>query len=256
MSDAGPDLLLLHALADQELDAATALALERRIAAEPALAAEYERIIAVKEAVTRVARPAVSRDFLDRMAALPAAGAAGPTRQEKPSARWQLADWRAMAASIVLTAFLASGGTYLMTASNPDASIETAVASGHRRSLLASSPFDIASSDRHTVKPWLDAKLGLSPPTPDLAAAGFPLVGGRVDVLAGRAVPVIVYKRHAHLISVVAIPVDASERSAPVATSTDGYNMVRWSGGGFRYLAVSDLDMGELKTFADDLRVR
>jgi anti-sigma factor RsiW len=249
------DNLLLHALADQELDAATALALEQRIDANPALAAEYEKIVVIKTAVTGLEKPSVSKEFAGRIAAI--AGSAAPARAGRATT-WGIVDWRPLAASVVLTAFLASGATYMLTVPRGETAIEDAIANDHRRSLLAASPIDIASSDRHTVRPWFDSKLGLSPPTTDLSAAGFPLVGGRVEVIAGDAVPTLVYRHNKHLITLVAIPVESGDSAtlAPALKVIDGYNMMHWKFGGFQYWAVSDLDPAGLETFVDDLRTQ
>jgi anti-sigma factor RsiW len=253
-----PEHLLLHALADGELDAAAAISLEARIEAEPLLAAEYARIVALKARVKALDKPKVPADFAARIAALASEPKPAPAARRSAVMSFQHPSWRALAASIVVTAFAASTGTYLLTAppQQGDFSLEDQVANDHHRSLLATSPIDVVSSDRHTVKPWLDQKLGLSPPTADLSAKGFPLVGGRVDVIAGNPVPTLVYKRRQHLISVVAIPLrnDASQTIAPVTKTVDGYNMVGWTGGGFKYLAVSDLGPDELDTFVDDFR--
>ena len=62
--------LMIHALVDGELDAAAALAVERRIAADPELAAEHARILALRTVVASVPRPAVGDDFLARIAAI------------------------------------------------------------------------------------------------------------------------------------------------------------------------------------------
>ena len=251
------DILLLHALADQELDAATALALEQRIAADPALATEYVKVVAIKAAVTGLEKPTVSEEFAARIAAIAGTAVVAP-RAKSRSVSWGAVDWRPLAASVVLTAFLASGATYMLTAPRGETTIEDAIANDHRRSLLAASPIDIASSDRHTVRPWFESKLGGSPPTTDLAAAGFPLVGGRVEVIAGDAVPTLVYRHNKHLISLVAIPLRSGDSGtlAPVLKVTDGYNMMHWKFGGFQYWAVSDLDAPGLETFVDDLRTQ
>jgi anti-sigma factor RsiW len=251
------DHLLLHALADQELDAAAALALEARVAAEPALAAEYARILALKARTKALGKPAVPPDFAARIAALAQDAEPRPAARRARILSFDHPSWRALAASVVLTAFLAGGGTYLFTAlPQSEASIEDAIADGHHRALLAASPIDVQSSDRHTVKPWLDQKLGLSPPTADLAAQGFPLVGGRVEVIAGNPMPVLVYRRRQHLISVVAKPLSngSVEMAAPISKTVDGYNMISWAGGGFHYWAISDLDPVELSNFVDDFR--
>ncbi len=257
MTDIAPsEYLLLHALADQELDAATALLLEARIAAEPALATEYARILALKERVKSLGKPQVSEDFAARIAAIGSDAEPAPRRTrilslDHPS-------WRALAASVVLTVFIASGGTYLVMSPRGDTVIEDEIANGHRRSLLATSPTDVLSSDRHTVRPWFDQKLGWSPPTVDLSSEGFPLVGGRVEVIAGNPVPGLVYRRRQHLITVVAMPLAAGREQveAPISKVVDGDNMVHWASGGFKYWAVSDLDADELSSFVAALRAK
>ena len=52
------DDLLIHAAIDGELDAAAMIAFEARLAAEPALAAQYSRLVALREAIrARAPRP-------------------------------------------------------------------------------------------------------------------------------------------------------------------------------------------------------
>jgi anti-sigma factor RsiW len=118
------------------------------------------------------------------------------------------------------------------------------------RGLLAATPVDVASSDRHTVKPWLDAKLGVSPPAIDFADRQFALIGGRVDVIDGRSVPSLVYRHNEHLISLIALPAGPQvPPTEPVAFDVGGYHIVKWSGKGFSYWAVSDLEPAELGAF-------
>lgn len=276
--------LMLNALVDGELDAAAALAVERRIAADPALAAEHGRLVALRGAFARLPVQMPSDDFLARIAAIGQADAIGavpatsgevrPTRPLAPppagarrpatatrGGAWRLSarrfggqDWRALAASMVVGAVLASGATqWLMVAGAPD-SLAVAVADGHRRSLLAASPIDIVSTDRHTVKPWLDARVGLSPPAPDLAQDGFTLIGGRVEVVANRAVPALVYRHREHLITVVAVPQDKGGVVAPADLSAEGFSMVKWSDGAFGYFAISDMERPELDDFVGRFR--
>ncbi|MBZ9818836.1 anti-sigma factor family protein [Mesorhizobium sp. CA4] len=271
--------LMIHALADGELDAAAALAVERRMAADPALAAEHARLVALRGAVASVPRPTVSDDFLARIAAIaevkdaedtaePPAAKAAPLPSAQPrgqviamqprAARWYNSfDWRQMAASIVLTAFLASGATqWLATADNGSDSFAVAVANGHRRSLLAATPVDIVSSDRHTVKPWLDGRIGVSPPAPDMAKDGYALLGGRVEVIGDRPMPALVYRHHEHLITLVAEPRQNEAKSVPVADnlSAGGFLLVHWTDDAFSYWAISDAERPALDDFVARFR--
>jgi anti-sigma factor RsiW len=244
------DRLLLNALADGELDAATALALETRLEKDAALKAEFERVSAAKAAMQRIGRPEVSDAFQRRIAALADAQPTARTEPAAPAARVVSGGWRNLAAAALVGAVLSGGGTYLVTAGNPPSSIEAAITDSHMRALLAASPVDVASSDRHTVKPWLDAKLGVSPPANDFADQGFALTGGRVDVINGRSVPTLVYRHREHLISLITLPAGAGVASTePVALDVGGYHTVKWSGNGFSYWAVSDLEPAELAQF-------
>ncbi|MGO4403621.1 anti-sigma factor [Bosea sp. RAF48] len=218
-----------------------------------ALAAEHARIAAAQAAIRRLPRPDISEAFQARIAALGVRrGEAG--QPEIP--RFGSFGWRAMAASVLITTVLASGSTqWAMTRGAPD-SFAAAIASSHRRSLLAASPVDVASSDRHTVKPWLDARIGLSPAAPDLAKDGFSLLGGRVEVIGDKPVPALVYKHREHLITLVAAPQDSGSAAMPVAAerSAGGFSLLRWTDGAFSYWAISDTDRATLEDFVSRFR--
>ncbi|ESY54305.1 MULTISPECIES: anti-sigma factor [unclassified Mesorhizobium] len=263
--DAAGMNLMLHALIDGELDAAAAMAVERRIAADPKLAAEHARIMVLQGAVARLPKPRVSDEFSARIAALAASSRVevlrprAPTQAKSAQTWWSARnfgsfDWRTMAASIMISAVLASGATQWAMQPSVADSFAAGVASGHQRSLLATSPVDVVSSDRHTVKPWLDARLGLSPPAPDMAKDGFALIGGRVEVIGGRAVPALVYRHREHLITLVAEPQNAGAVTDPVDLSEGGFSLVHWSDGAFSYWAISDMERPELDDFVARFR--
>ncbi len=239
----------LNALLDGELPPSQAAALEARLVREPELRAARDEIAAVRAGLRALPRPEVSADFLSRIDAI-AGATKSPATATAPSPRPWYAGWQNLAAAMLVTALIASGSTYLITAASQPG-FEQLVADAHRRSLLAESPVDVLSSDRHTVKPWLDQRLGVSPPAPDFAAQGYALVGGRVEVLGGKPLPVLVYRHNEHTISVIAQPASTAT-VAPVAVASGGYNMVEWSGGGFAFIAVSDLEAGELMGFVAD----
>ncbi len=252
-TDAADIRLLIHALADGELDAATALSLERRMVSDTRLAAEFDRIAALKGALNRLPRPEVSEQLRQSIARIGAA----PAAVAQPPARFGSVDWRALAASMLVAALLGSGATYwaMVGAGVPD-DLAAAMANDHRRSLLAASPVDVASSDRHTVKPWLDGRVGVSPPAVDLAKDGFSLVGGRVEILGDKPVPALVYRHREHLITLVAVPLEPS--TAPVTTPEDlsagGFSLVHWTDGAFSYWAISDTERAALRDFGARFR--
>jgi anti-sigma factor RsiW len=123
----------------------------------------------------------------------------------------------------------------------------------HVRSTLTGHLADVASSERHTVKPWLSSKLDFSPPVTDLTDAGFPLAGGRLDYVDHRSVAVLVYRRRQHVINLFIWPEnDARPVSTPHALSKRGYHALNWTHSGMTFWAISDLNAGELKLFSEN----
>jgi anti-sigma factor RsiW len=128
--------------------------------------------------------------------------------------------------------------------------MEDAVVAGHIRALMAPQPADVASSERHTVKPWFNGRVVEAPHVADLTNAGFPLIGGRIDIVAGRPVPTLVYGRRKHIISLTAVPNASKATSGPSVSVDNGYNIVHWVTNGISYWAVSDVSAPDLDEFA------
>jgi anti-sigma factor RsiW len=236
--------LLVHAYLDGELDPANSVAVARQIATDPVLGAEVKRIEALRQAV----RERLPCEPVPPRLRTKIEGAIGRTAPQVPPS------WRALAASVVLAMALASGSTWVVLRPMTDDRIAEAVVDSHMRSLLAPQPADVTSSERHMVKPWFNSRIAQSPQVVDLTKEGFPLVGGRVDVVEASPVATLVYARRLHLISLSAMP---AANSVPVLSprrSVKGYNIAQWSEGGVDYWAVSDLNASELDTFARLIR--
>jgi anti-sigma factor RsiW len=129
-----------------------------------------------------------------------------------------------------------------------------AILDAHIRSLMAPQPMDVASSDRHTVKPWFNGRIPQAPRVVDLANEDFPLIGGRLDVVEGMPVPTLVYGHRKHVISLTAIPASGRANSAPAPHAVDGYSVYRWIEEGVAYWAISDVAPTELGKFAELFR--
>lgn len=120
----------------------------------------------------------------------------------------------------------------------------------HVRATLGDRLIAVVSSDQHTVKPWLSARLDYSPPVRDLVAEGFPLVGGRITNLDGRATATLVYRYRKHTIDVYVRP---EARHAPALSELRGFNVAHAGANGWDWLAVSDAESDVLGRFLREL---
>ena len=235
------DELLLNAYFDGELDPASAREFERRLERDESLRARYDRLQKLQHAVRSVPQaempPGLQARIQSRLDA--------ERRNNVTVLRRRTWSSQALAAAAVLGAVISSSVMMTMEQFGQRANVANEVVAGHIRGLLAPQPYDIASSDRHTVKPWFTARLPASPQVPDLAAQGFSLLGGRVDVIGHDPVATIVYKHAAHTISLTTL---RSGQSVPDQT-VSGYNVRSWSDPDFTYVAVSDLPGADLAAF-------
>jgi anti-sigma factor RsiW len=251
---------VLGAYVDDELPADQAAAIAGHLTVCADCSAAYESTLAtvatLREGLVHYSAPdtlrvrvrAALRDAARADATLPAAAPPAPRRRPWAS-RW------AAAAALVL---LSSGTTLVATraisgARRNDAIVEREVLASHIRSLMPAHLTDVQSNDQHNVKPWFDGRLDFSPTVPRLDDQGFPLLGGRLDYVAGRPVAVVVYGRRQHAINVFSWPTSAGDVGASTAASR-GYNAVHWRAGGVEQWVVSDLNATELAGFAKLLR--
>ncbi len=160
--------------------------------------------------------------------------------------------WWSNGASFGLGAACAAALAFLLLMPAMPPGLTEQVIAGHVRALQPGHLQDVASEDRHTVKPWFDGRIDFAPPVKDLAAARFPLTGGRLDYLDGRPVAALIYQRDKHVIDLFVWP--AAGETPPQSAERQGYNIVHWSQNGMAFWAVSDLETAQLKQFAEDWR--
>jgi anti-sigma factor RsiW len=260
--DANDRLLRLNAALDGELDAMASLEFEREMRNDPATAAEYRRLAALRDMVRRHApREAAPQALVDRIAALassaPPAQTAATTATVIPLRRRQWFDRRAlaMAASFAVLGFAVGVGLTSLRTPLSSGDVAQNLVSDFARAAIAGQPFDVASSDRHTVKPWLADRTTVSASIIDLAQQGFTLVGGRVAVIDRIPTPTLVYRHNEHLVAVTELPLDAKGvRAAGGIETIDGYHVARWSDANLAYVAVSDMDEKTLGEFVEAFR--
>lgn len=162
-------------------------------------------------------------------------------------------DWRQFARQAAVLTVVAGLSSlvswYLTETATQKRSLERDIVAAHARSLLQDSTVQVASSESHTVKPWFNGRIEFAPTVRDFAQQGFPLIGGRLDLVGGQRTATLVYKRRLHIINVFIWPAVSIEQDALKQTTLQGYNIVSWMEGGMRYAAVSDLNAKELAQF-------
>jgi len=190
---------------------------------------------------------------------LPAARAPNPLRARlerelssvattaRPLSRRRWVRWTALAASVVVALGLGwLGGSFVGQSGRETDEL----VAGYLRIAMSEHAVDVASSDRHTVKPWFAGRIDYAPLVHDLTAEGFPLTGGRLDVVDGRKVAVLVYRRNQHRVALTLWPASSTGNTAPKVTQRDGFSLAEWRHAGFEMRAISDLAPGEIEAFA------
>ena len=245
---------LLHGYLDKELDLVRSREAEGHLKECPACARRYEEQQALRKVIADRSLYFNAPKGLEHRVRTAVRRA---SQAEAPSARWAWERgwlwlrWLAPAAVAAVLLLLALPG--LMRPSVEDR-LASEVVSAHIRSLMANHLTDVASTDQHTVKPWFNGKVTFSPPVADPAGQGFPLVGGRLDVLEEQPVAALVYQRRKHFINLFICPSSGSASTREKVLAQRGYNLVHWAEGGMEYWAVSDVSRGDLQEFAQLIR--
>ena len=238
---------VLHGYLDGELDATRAAEFERHLescrecantlGAEEALRSSLQRSGLYEHAPVSLQKRV--RSDLN-------AATAAPATQRIPVWRWL-----AVAAAMLIVAsvsFYAWPRIQNSSASSPVTAAE--IIDAHVRSLQPGHLTDVASNDQHTVKPWFNGKLAFVPPVKDYADEGFPLVGGRLDVLSGQNVAALVYGRHKHFINVFVWPTKEPDTPIHPPGARQGYQWVHWRHQGMEFCAISDVSDSDLHELA------
>jgi len=256
----------MDAYLDGQLDPVTSQKVEQHLRDCPKCEQAYEVETAMAHAISQTApyykapielRERIQVSLREAIGMTTSRGAAGesPLPVGRPEAvrrgiffetPW---NWLALAAAIVLAAIVASSFLPRLGQPRADQFLATQLIASHVRSLMADHLTDVASSDQHTVKPWLDAKLDFAAPVVDLSAQGFPLVGGRLDYLDNHSAAALVYQRRKHFINLFVWPTTAEDSKEQKMVTRQGYNLLHWADGDFTYWVVSDVNASDLQNF-------
>lgn len=235
--------ILLHGYLDQELDLVRSLEIERHLAECPACAQTLAASRSLRVALRAGPAPfEPAPEFRQRLGVALRRANAGPRLARRPI--WPRL---AMAAALLLVAGSLALGLWLSSAGRQRLADE--VVTNHLRSLLNENRLvDIASSNKHVVKPWFAGKTDFTFPVPNLSDHDITLTGGRLDYLDHRIVAVLLYKHKDHVISVFIWPASSTEETPTQFVLHQGFQLAHWRQGGMNYWAVSDLEAG---TFQD-----
>lgn len=229
---------------DGELSALEAAAFDRHVADCADCQKHLERSLELRADLhMHLTRHEAGADLRQRVLAGLPAPATAEIRQLRPRRQ----QWLSLAAAASVAAVLASTSTFYALQVPSQDVWDQAVLDSHLRATLSGHVFDVASSDRHTVKPWFNGRTAVAPVVVDLSAAGYPLIGGRLDILERTPLPVLVYQAGPHVISVVVRPGTGS--ADPALQRKDGFALLVWRAHGFEFSAVSDADSSEIIAF-------
>lgn len=248
--------LLTDAHIDRELDPATDREVSDHLRTCTRCTQEAETTRALKASIgageNRFQAPAALRSRIEN--AIGGNRATEPAR-EAPAVRRERWMLRLSTISLptAIAALLAIFFATRMFAPGDGDFILREVVAAHVRSTQVDHLTDVASTDRHTVKPWFEGKIDFSPPVADFQAQGFKLTGGRVDYLDDRAVAALVYAHGPHVINVFVWPSSSSEQG-PAMTVRSGYNVDHFVHAGMNYWIVSDTSPDEMQKLAALLR--
>ena len=252
------DAWKLDAFVDGELDLAGQLEMEERLRDDATLRGEVDEWRSLREIVReRADRHAAPESLRARMAGVlesRTTPASVPARSSHPRAaprRWFA--WQPWGASLGFAAVLAVALNLAWLQSATQDRLAEDVVASHVRATLGQHLTDVASSDHHTVKPFLSSRLGFSPPVPELQLPGASFLGGRVDYLDGRPVAALVYRQGEHIVDSFVWPGNASD-SPPVFAAQRGYRTAHWSRGGMNHWLVSDVNREEFEAIVAALR--
>jgi len=242
-----PESLRLQAYVDGQVDALTALEIERHLEQCTGCRRLRLEIEALRTALRRdmpfmEAPAALRRKVMQSLDTVSAANGSAQIpadrAQRRPQAFWMgAAGGFAAAAAIAAVAFVALAPP----AMSP---VLDEVLGAHLSSLMSSHLTDVVSTDQHTVKPWFAGRTDVSPAIADFSSQGFKLLGGRIDYLRHQRAAVVVYQHGQHIIDVYCWAAPAG--SLPRDATRNGYHVVFWNSGDLAHAAVADTGWAEL----------
>jgi len=236
----------LDAYLDGELPSEEMRAFDAHVRGCPSCAADALARVQMKRAIqTAGKRFTPSAEFRKRMQ---------PVMQAKPRRSNMGLAWTWMTATVVVAIFAIVG--LIANYGRERAGVQrvySEVADLHVATLASSSPVDVLSSDRHTVKPWFQGKIPFAFDLPELQNSEFSLLGACMAYLDQTPGAHLIYELRKHRISVFIFP-EGSLRGRldenSFATKELSFSMETWSRGGLRYFVIGDASAADIDNLA------
>jgi anti-sigma factor RsiW len=248
------ECLRVQAYFDGEVDSVSAAEIERHVehcSECRALLQDLEKVrMRLRRDVSYEGTPAALRSQIMSTLDLEAAGVgniAAPPLKSRPSVvnpplRRGRTLWSGIAGGIGGAALAAAVAVFLVIP-RMDSPLSSEIVSAHVRSLMPTHLIDVASTDKHTVKPWFAGHADVSPAVADFESQGYRLIGGRADYIDHQRSAVVVYQHGPHVINVFSW---AGTDRLPGNSTRSGYRLAFWSQGDIQYCVVSDTGWDEL----------
>jgi len=132
------------------------------------------------------------------------------------------------------------------------------VADLHTGDLASTNPYDVVSSDRHTVKPWFQGHIPFAFNLPEFAGTEFTLLGGRLVYFRQQPTAQVVVGMRQHKITVLILQDSGAMATAfPLSTGVDtqdSFNVDTWSSHGLRFFVIGDAEKAEIQRLAQNLQ--
>jgi anti-sigma factor RsiW len=165
--------------------------------------------------------------------------------------------WMVATAMMALLVVAGLAATYVGRQRVHQEQVYSELADLHVATLASSSPVDVVSSDRHTVKPWFQGKIPFTFDLPELQNSEFSLLGGRITYVGQTAGAHLIYEVRKHKASVFIFQEGSLrgrwDEESPV-TKELSFNMETWSQGSLRYCILGDAAAADINNLAELLK--
>jgi anti-sigma factor RsiW len=170
----------------------------------------------------------------------------------KPVSRWAWMPKLAAAAAVVVVAFLFVRGWSAYQQGRTFAEL----ADLHVATLASSTPVDVVSTDRHTVKPWFEGRIPFTFNVPELGESPFTLEGGRVSYLDQAPGAQLIFKVGNHRISVFIFQnrLDRHFALGDNRSRRETFNVETWAEDGLRYFVIGDAEANDIHKLSELLK--